>query len=105
MTDAVVGKLEEGFLRGMNDTECCLYAGISRDTLHEYCKKNPEFSDKKEALKSRPSLKAKMNITDAIENGDIEISKWYLERRNKSEFSLKHELEGRLETVKLEDIL
>ena len=29
---------------------------------------------------------------EALENGDKDISKWYLERKNKEEFSLKQEI-------------
>lgn len=94
MTPEVVAKLEYGFMKGLNDTECCFYAGISRDALYDYCKKYPEFSDRKEELKKSPSVQAKLNVTEAIENGDIDLSKWYLERRNKEEFSLKQEIQA-----------
>lgn len=105
MTPEIVGKLEYGFLKGLNDTECCLYAGISRQALYDYCNKYPEFADRKEELKKQPSTTAKLNIVEAIDNGDIDISKWYLERRNKEEFSLKQEVEANVSVSKLEDLL
>ena len=43
-------------------------------------------------MKRKPSTTAKLNIVEAIENGDTDLSKWYLERRNKDEFSLKQEI-------------
>ena len=92
MTPETLKKLEYGFLKGMNDLECCLYADISRQALYDYCNKNPEFTDRKEALKKRPAIAAKLNITEAIESGDVELSKWYLERRSKDEFSTKQEI-------------
>lgn len=94
MTPEVVGKLEAGFLRGLNDAECCLYAGISRDTLYDYCTKNPDFSDRKELLKKQPAVQAKINVTEAIDNGDVDVSKWYLERRNRSEFAVRQQVEA-----------
>ena len=94
MTKEVVGKLEYGFMKGLNDAECCLYANISRQALYDYCRKHPEFSDRKEVLKRQPSVKAKMNITEAIESGDVDLSKWYLERRNSDEFSRKQQIEA-----------
>ena len=94
MTEDVVQKLEYGFMKGLNDTEACVYAGISRQALYDYCNRNPSFADRKEELKKKPSTKAKLNIVEAIEAGDTDLSKWYLERRNKDEFSLKQEIDA-----------
>lgn len=94
MTDELVKKIEYGFMRGMNDTEACLFADISRQTFYEYCRQHPEFADRKEELKKHPSVRAKLNVTEAIENGDVDLSKWYLERRNKDEFSQKQQIEA-----------
>lgn len=97
MTEDVVSKLEFGFLKGLNDTECCLYAGISRQAFYDYCQKNPQFADRKEELKKHPSVQAKLNVSEAIANGDVDLSKWYLERRNKDEFSLKQQIEANVD--------
>lgn len=97
MTDELVSKLEYGFMRGLNDTEACCYAGISRETLYSYIKKNPAFADRKEELKSHPSTKAKLNITEAIANGDTDLAKWWLERKNKQEFSTKQEIDAKVD--------
>ena len=56
MTETVVGKLEEAFLMGCTDLEACLFAGINRNLLYDYQKKNPEFHDRKEQLKQNPFL-------------------------------------------------
>ena len=92
MTDAVVSKLEYGFMKGLNITECCHYADISRNCFYEYLEKNPDFKDRIEELKSNPSTRAKLNVVEAIENGDTDLSKWWLERKNKDEFSTKQEV-------------
>ena len=105
MTPEVVSKLEYGFMKGLNDTEACLYADISRQALYDYCNKYPEFADRKEELKKKPSIKAKLNIEEAIEAGDTDISKWYLERRNKEEFSLKTEVKADVTVERLEDLI
>ena len=105
MTDKVVGKLELGAMAGLNKTEMCEYAGISRDALYEYLKRNPDFADRIEVLKSHPSVRAKINVSDRIEKGDVELSKWYLERKNRDEFSVKQQSEVSVSVTKLEDIL
>ena len=92
MTPEVVSKLEYGFMKGLNITECCHYADISRPAFYDYLDKNPEFKDRIEELRSNPSTKAKLNIVEAIEAGDPGLSVWWLERRNKDEFSTKQEV-------------
>ena len=94
MTPETVSKLEYGFMKGLTDAECCLYAGICKQALYDYCAKNPEFTDRKEQLKKQPSVRAKINVVESIENGDIDMSRWYLERKNKDEFSLKQEIKA-----------
>lgn len=97
------GKLEllrEAFKLGSSDTESCAYAGISLDTLQNYCKKHPEFAVEKEKLKLLPILKAKANVVGAIAAGDLGQSNWYLERRARKEFStrVENEMSGELVT-------
>lgn len=80
MTDSVVAKLEQGFKIGLNDTECCAYAEISRDALYDYQKKHPEFADKKDEWKRNPIAKAKYTIYKNLD--DPNVAKWLLERRD-----------------------
>lgn len=95
MTPEVVGKLEEAFSKGMTDSQACIIAKIHRDTLYAYCAENPDFSDRKEALKSNVNIVAKNNIYDKIIEGDKDVSKWWLERKCKDEFSTRSELTGK----------
>lgn len=92
ITDAEVQKLKQGFMQGFNDMEACLYADVKKTTFYDYCKENPEFSDLKEQLKRSPLIKAKLNINEALQQKDKDISKWYLERKAKDEFSTKSEV-------------
>ena len=92
MTEEVLRKLEYAFMRGLTDVEACLYADIGTTTLYNYCEENPEFRDRKEMLKEQVKTQAKLNVAEAIDNKDIDISKWYLERKAKDEFSTKQEI-------------
>ena len=94
MTPDVVGKLEQAFSLGCSDTEACLYADISRDTLYEYIKKHPEFADRKALLKDKLLLKARTVVAEALNNKDKDTAKWYLERKSKSEFGTRTEITG-----------
>ncbi len=90
MTHDVLGKLEQAFSIGCTDEEACIYADIKPDNLYEYCRKNPEFSKRKEQLKRKPILKAKNTIISNLD--DPKIAQWYLERKSKEEFSSRQEL-------------
>ena len=57
VTPEKLDKLEKGFMLGLNDTECCLYADISTSAFYRYLEKNPKFREKKEVLKKKPLLK------------------------------------------------
>lgn len=87
MTPEAVGKLEDAFSKGCTITEACLLADISRDSYYDYIKLNPDFSNKVEMLREKPAMHARMNIAASILGGDLTDSKWYLERKKKSEFS------------------
>lgn len=87
LTPEVVQKLEHAFSIGATDIEACFYAGISRGTLYNYQKENPDFLDRKEMLKEKQVLKARTVIVQALQEGDKNIAKWYLERKRKDEFA------------------
>ena len=92
MTEETLRKLEHAFINGLSDREACLYADIGTTTLYEYCNDNPDFSERKEMLKEQVKMKAKFNISEAINNNDADMSKWYLERKARDEFSTKQEI-------------
>lgn len=93
MTKEVVEKLEYAFMKGFNDEQASFYAEIDKGTLYNYCKLNPEFSTKKEMLKNHLVMRAKINVSEAIDGGSVLDSKWLLERKAKDEFSTKQETE------------
>ena len=94
MTGETLQKLEYAFMRGLTDLEACLYADIGTTTLYNYCEENPDFRERKEQLKQHPTAKARLNVTEEIENGNAELSKWWLERKAKDEFSTKQEVKA-----------
>lgn len=91
MTQDVVNKLEQAFSMGCSDLEACLFADISKQTLYDYQEKNPEFVDRKAMLKQKMIFKARSVIADALNNKDRTTAQWYLERKQKDEFSTKVE--------------
>jgi len=102
MTPETIGKLEEAFALGCSDLEACFYAEIGKDALYDYCKKYPEFSERKEQLKERPIFLARKSVIDGIQD-DPKLALAYLERKKKNEFSLKTESEVK-NTVSFENM-
>lgn len=92
MTPEVISKLEEVFAIGGSDAEACFYADISHQTLYKYQNENPEFTERKNALKERPILKARQTIIKNLDDADT--AKWFLQRKKKGEFSERQELTG-----------
>jgi hypothetical protein len=81
MTDETIRKLEEAFLWGCTDAEACCHAGIGMSTLYDYCQANPVFSDKKETLKNKPTMKAKKIIDLALDDGDLNTAHRVIDRK------------------------
>lgn len=90
----VLNKLEEAFLLGCTDTEACLMAGISHQTLYNWQNANPEFLERKTKLKANPIIEARQSLKKAIKRGDGKLSLAYLERKVKDELSLRTEHSG-----------
>ena len=97
VTPAAIAKLEQAYSNDMTDEEACLYAGISTTSLYNYQKKNPEFVERKQHLKNALALHAKNNIAKKIHKGDESISKWWLERRRKEDYSTRAETKTNIE--------
>lgn len=93
ITVDVVNKLEQAFSLGCTDSEACLYADISRQTLYNYEAKHPEFIDRKATLKEKPFLLARKTIIEDCKTP--EGARWYMERKKKNEFALRTELTGK----------
>lgn len=83
MTPDVLTKLTDAFALGHSDREACLLAGIDPKSLYRYCEDNPDFASKKELLKETPAIKARRNIMQALNDKNVGISQWYLERKTK----------------------
>lgn len=88
VTKECVAKLEAAFKVGATDIEACQYADIDRSTLFRYEQSNPEFRNKKEEWKSRPTLKAKFSVYKGLDDPKLALD--YLKSKDK-EFSTKVE--------------
>lgn len=92
MTDEVLYKLQDAFSYGCTDAEACLHANINPNSLYDYEKKNPEFSERKKLLKKKPILLARTTVVAALKS-DPSLSLKVLERLAKKEWALREEIQ------------
>lgn len=85
--------LRTAFSQGFTVINACLFAGISDDAYYNYCDRNKNFKEECKRLQKSPIFKAIKNINDAIDSGDVNTSKWLLERKCREEYSIKTESE------------
>lgn len=97
----VLNKLETSYSMGCTDSEACLFANISKQTLYNYQDKHPEFVERKAMLKQKMIFKARSVIADSLNNKDEKTAMWYLERKCKDEFSTKQEIGGNVSVQKV----
>ncbi len=103
VTPETLAKLEQAFSLGCSDLEACIYADISPSILYRFQENNPEFRERKEALKQKLVLKARTVVANALEKEDENTAKWYLERKARDEFAAKQEVAvGNLENSPFE---
>jgi hypothetical protein len=86
ITKDTVRKLEDAFKVGFSVSEACLASGISRATYYDHRASDEAFSDKMELAKTWMNIRAKHVVTKAIDDGNLNAAKWWLEHRARSEF-------------------
>lgn len=86
MTPETISKLEQVYSYGASDIEACAHADIGLATLYRYCEEHPEFRERKERLKEKPTLLARQTVIQAIKT-DPHLAFNYLTRKQKKEFS------------------
>jgi hypothetical protein len=83
-----LAKLEAAFLLGCTDLEACFAADIHSATLYRYIEANPEFSDRKEALKQNPVYKSRKVLIDALDDNDVATAHKIIDRKEGSKLNL-----------------
>ncbi len=96
ITDAIQNQLKQAYLVGATDDEACLVVGIAPSTLYKFQERNPSFLEQKRLWKRSPVFRAKATIIRNLDN--VDVAKWYLERRAKEEFSSRQEIGATTDT-------
>ncbi len=74
--------------------KACSVAGIPRTTVQTWVDTDETLRLKITAWQNEINAQARRNIVEKIQGGDTETAKWWLERREKEDFSLRSELTG-----------
>lgn len=93
ITTEKLEKLEEAFKLGCTNREACFYADVAESTFYDFLREYPEYSDKIAMWKDYQKIKARYVVHKALEKGDRDMAKWYLERKARDEFSTKQEID------------
>jgi predicted DNA-binding protein YlxM (UPF0122 family) len=91
-TPDVRRKMEEAAALDASPEEIAFYADISRDSYYEILKRDPTFSDRIQALRQRPILKARQTINEKMAESYANAMD-YLKRKRKAEFGEESRLE------------
>lgn len=94
VTSNVTAKLVAAFQNGLSKKQAIRYAGISKDAYYAAIKRDEEFATKMSDAQWKPNMKAREVVVRAIEAGDVKAAEWWLERREKDEFTLRRETTG-----------
>jgi hypothetical protein len=89
-----VDKIAQTFMAlrsGLNETETRSFLGVYQNSWQRFLELNSHLKEILATVKTDLVTKAKLNVSKKIASGDLETSKWYLERRAKDEFSPRNE--------------
>jgi hypothetical protein len=77
-------KVREAWSYEWPDTKASDYAGITIGKLRMAYNKDPELRNKRDLLKLQGRFLAQKNVVDHLEQGDIQTTRWFLERRDQN---------------------
>lgn len=101
--EEILKALKQYFTLGYNRHKSCMFIGFDSSTLYKWEEKDHSLSKKIDGWINSVNAKARENIAKEIKQGDKESSKWWLERREKKDWSqrteLEHDASDRLQSI------
>ena len=86
LTKDTYNKMEYAYKRHFTHAQMRAWAGINLEKWKKLVRKYPRLLEMIEEWKGFVCSKAKMNIADKIEEGDVDTSKWILEKLEREEY-------------------
>lgn len=87
---------------GYSRAKACKFIGFDETTLSKWVVNDESLSMKLTSWENAINVRARANIRDNIERGDVNDSKWWSERKEKDEFSTKVEQDINFEPTTIE---
>lgn len=85
--------LEYYFTHGFTDEEACLEANVPTRTFYDYCRNNPEWAERRQVLKKKQVMKAKLLVSKNLEEEkDDYIKMVYQEDKRQERAKIKVDL-------------
>jgi hypothetical protein len=88
-TPETVKKIEEAAALDASMEEIAFYAGISKQTLYDWLKDDPDLRERVDALRQKPVLKARQAVVRGLDDPGTALK--YLERKRRDEFAVRKE--------------
>jgi outer membrane protein assembly factor BamD (BamD/ComL family) len=88
-TPEALALLKVALSSGSSNVDACKHAKISETTFYRWLEEDQELREEIAFLRTQPILKAKANIMNALNAGDVKTSQWYLERTRPDEYAPK----------------
>jgi len=89
---AIIEAVEKYLKLGFNLTKSCDLAFVPRTTFVTWCKEDPKLRQSVQYWRHYTSVSARETIQTAVENKSIDDAKWWLERKDKKDFSTRSEI-------------
>jgi hypothetical protein len=86
ITPEVVSILVGCFQDGMTVREACWQSVISHEAYYSRVRSDEQFADTMARAQSLATVDARKVVIEAIKKGDLNTSKWWLERKAPDEF-------------------
>lgn len=94
LTEKNLQELERRFRDGATILEA-IDGLMAESTYHDHRSKNPEFAARMDMAREYITEIARGVVAKRIKRGDDQVARWWLERKNKAEFSQRTELTGK----------
>jgi hypothetical protein len=92
INENLIRKLEAALSCGFSVTFACSYAGISTSTFYEHKALEGEFKYRMNRAEEWATLRARQVILKAIDDGNVDVAKWYISRKSRFEFAPPKEI-------------
>jgi predicted HTH transcriptional regulator len=93
ITSKEIENLEYYFTHGFTDEEACLQVNVSPSSFYLYCRNNPEWAERRQILKKKQVMKAKLLVSKNLEQEKDEYIKMvYQEDKRQERARLKVDL-------------